>query len=123
MMTVYGRMLLAAAGSALLLLGALAFQYVGGLAPCPMCLWQRWPHLLAVLVGILGVTVLWRQRRWLALAGAALMTASAGLAIFHAGVEWRWWEGLSTCSAPAPGSDVSADALLEQILEAPVVRC
>ncbi|MEL6211159.1 MAG: disulfide bond formation protein B, partial [Pseudomonadota bacterium] len=71
-MTVYGRMLLAAAGSALLLLGALAFQYVGGLAPCPMCLWQRWPHLLAVLVGILGVTVLWRQRRWLALAGAAL---------------------------------------------------
>ncbi|MEM7500079.1 MAG: disulfide bond formation protein B [Pseudomonadota bacterium] len=123
MMTVYGRMLLAAAGSALLLIVALGFQYLGGLAPCPLCLWQRWPHALAVIVGILGVTVLWRQRRWLAVVGTGMMSASIGLGIFHAGVEWGWWEGLSTCSAPSPGAGLSSDELLQQILEAPVVRC
>lgn len=47
---------IAAAGSAALLLGALAFQYLGGLAPCQLCIWQRWPHLAAVLIGVVAVT-------------------------------------------------------------------
>ena len=44
--------LIAAGGSAALLLGAFAFQHIGGLAPCKMCIWQRWPHGAAVLVGL-----------------------------------------------------------------------
>ncbi|MEM6678308.1 MAG: disulfide bond formation protein B [Pseudomonadota bacterium] len=122
MMTVYGRMLLAATGSALVLIAALAFQYLGGLAPCPLCIWQRWPHVAAVAVGILGITVLWRQRRWLALSGAGAMGVSAVLGVFHAGVEYGFWEGPSTCVAGDPGA-LSTDDLMAQIMEAPLVRC
>jgi disulfide bond formation protein DsbB len=122
MMTAYGRILLAGAGSAALLIGALGFQYLGGLAPCPMCIWQRWPHLIAVIVAALAVTVLWRQRRLLAALGGVAMAVSTGLGVFHAGVEREWWEGPTSCSA-GDISRLSADELMEQIMGAPLVRC
>ncbi|MEM9783226.1 MAG: disulfide bond formation protein B [Pseudomonadota bacterium] len=121
-MTVYGRMLVAASGSFLLLFGAFAFQYLGGLAPCEMCIWQRWPHAFAILVGLLGITVLWRQRRAMAVLGTAAMTASAGLGLFHAGVEQGWWAGLTACATGDVGG-MSTDDLMAQIMDAPVVRC
>jgi len=121
-MTDYGRILLAGAGSALLLAGALASQFIGGLAPCPLCIWQRWPHLAAAVVALFAVTVLWRLLRPLAVLGAGVMAVSAGLALFHVGVEQGWWSGPGTCSAASPvGADPSA--LLDQILDAPLVRC
>ena len=46
--------LIATLGSAALLGGAFAFQYIGGLAPCQLCLWQRWPHAAAILIDALG---------------------------------------------------------------------
>lgn len=121
-MSVYGRILLAGAGSAAVLLAALAYQYFGGLAPCPLCIWQRWPHLAAVVIAGLAVTVLWRGHRLLAWGGALAMTAAAGLGLFHTGVERGWWEGPNTCTAADPGS-LSASDLLDQILVTPIVRC
>ena len=115
-------MILAGAGSAALLLGALGFQYLGGLAPCPLCIWQRWPHGVAIALAVLGVTLLWPLRRAIAALGALAMLAGAGIAVFHTGVERGWWEGLDTCSAPDIGG-LSADALLDQIMNAPLVRC
>ena len=47
--------LLAAGGSAAILAGAFAFQYIGGLAPCQLCLWQRWPHAAAIGIGVLAL--------------------------------------------------------------------
>ena len=49
--------LMAAGGSLALLLGAFAFQYIGGLAPCVLCLWQRWPHAAAVLIGLAALAL------------------------------------------------------------------
>ncbi|MEM9146011.1 MAG: disulfide bond formation protein B [Pseudomonadota bacterium] len=121
-MTVYGRILLAGAGSALVLTAALGYQYLGGLAPCPMCIWQRWPHLVAVLLALLAVTVFWRGHKLLASAGALAMAAAAGLGLFHTGVERSWWQGPSTCTAAEPGS-LNAAQLLDQILVTEVVRC
>jgi disulfide bond formation protein DsbB len=121
-MSVYGQVLVAGFGSALMLLAALGFQYLGGLAPCTFCVWQRWPHLAAVVLAGLAVTVLWRQRRVLAGLGGVAMLIGAGLAGYHVGVEQGWWQGLSTCTAPDPGA-MSADQLLEQILQTPMVRC
>ena len=111
--------LLAAAGSAALLLGALAFQYLGNLPPCKLCVWQRWPHLAAALIGAL---ILVLPLRPLALAGAAAALTSSGIGLYHFGVENRWWEGPNTCTS---GSVTGLDPkdLLNQILEAPVIRC
>ena len=106
-------------GSSAILGGALAFQYLGGLAPCEMCLWQRWPHLAAIVLGLLA-WALGSNRAVVAL--AAIATAvSGGLGIFHVGVEQHWWEGITTCSAtPATGSSAE---IMAQIMAAPVVRC
>ncbi|MEM7669140.1 MAG: disulfide bond formation protein B [Pseudomonadota bacterium] len=121
-MTDYGRILLAAFGSFSLLVGALMSQYVGGLPPCTMCIWQRWPHLAAVLIAVFAVTLGWRYRRFLSGLGglAALTTAAVGA--FHAGVEQGWWEGPSTCTSPGLGT-MSTDEAFAHMMEAPLVRC
>lgn len=121
-MSVYGRILLACAGSLAVLFGAFGFQFLGGLAPCPMCIWQRWPHAVALLIGVAAMTVLWRFRRPLSALGFLTMVTSAGLGAFHAGVEQQWWEGPTTCVGTDPGSMNSED-LLNTLMQAPMVRC
>jgi disulfide bond formation protein DsbB len=109
--------------SAALLLGALGFQYLGRLPPCELCLWQRWPHLAAAIVGILGggalaTGLLGRDlARPLAALTALLVAASGAIAVYHAGVEWHWWLGPSQCT----GSAFKLNGTLD--LNAPVVMC
>ncbi|TDK50828.1 disulfide bond formation protein B [Antarcticimicrobium luteum] len=111
--------LVAAGGSAALLLGALGFQYIGGLPPCDLCIWQRWPHLAAV---ILGAAALALPGRALPLLGAGAALTTSGVGLYHTGVERGWWEGPTTCTS-GPVGGLSPDQLLEQILAAPLVRC
>jgi len=111
--------LLAAGGSAALLLAALAFQHLGGMAPCKLCLWQRWPHAVAVGLGGLGLVALPTLTAGL---GALAALASAGIGGYHTGVERGWWQGPADCSG-GPVGGMSAEALLDQILAAPVTRC
>jgi disulfide bond formation protein DsbB len=110
---------LAACGSAALLGAAYAFEVIGGYAPCPLCLWQRWPHWLAVLLGLVALAA---PVRPVALLGVAAMAVGAALGGYHAGVEYGWWLGPATCAAPDI-SGLSADELFERIMAAPVVRC
>ena len=121
-MTVYGRLLLAGLGSAVILVAAFAWQWLGGLAPCPLCIWQRWPHAVAVVVSGLAVTVLWRVHRPLAALGAAAMLVGAGLGVYHTGIERGWWPGPDTCAAPEAGA-LSTDELYARLLETEIVRC
>ena len=111
--------LLAAAGSVALLGGALAFQYLGGLAPCHLCILQRWPHAIAILAGIV---ILFRPARPVALVAAAVVLVGAGIGVYHAGIELNWWPGPTTCTAPG-AAGVEPGALLDQILATPVVLC
>lgn len=116
---------LATLGSAMLLAGAFAFQYIGGLAPCPLCLQQRWPHAAAVVIGVVALIVVARGPllRFLATAGAVAALATAGLGIYHTGVERGWWLGPDTCAAGGDIAALSPEDLLNQILAAPVIRC
>ncbi len=110
---------LAASGSAALLLGALAFQFLGGLAPCKLCIWQRWPHGVAVAVGALVLLIGWRP---LILAGALATLTTSAFGLYHAGVEQGWWQGPNTCTS-GPIGGLSPDELMDQIMAAPLVRC
>lgn len=101
--------------------GALAGAYLGqygfGLYPCEMCWWQRYPHMLAVLLAALSF---WRGPVRPLVAVAALAILVSGLiGGFHAGVELGWWEGITTCTATAANSDDP----LAAIMAAPVIRC
>ena len=112
--------ILAMAGSLAVLGGAFAFQYIGGLAPCHLCLLQRWPHGAAVAIGLLALAI---PGRLLPLAGAAAALTTAGIGIYHTGVERLWWAGPTSCSAGSiAGLDVK-DLLDPSIVVAPVVRC
>ncbi len=112
--------LIAMLGSAALLAGAFGFQYIGGLAPCQLCLWQRWPHAAAMLIGVLALVLGWRA---LALFGGLAALTSAGIGMFHVGVEQKWWEGLASCTAGSIKGLSTADLLNPNIVVAAPVRC
>lgn len=119
-MSRYRRLVLAAAaGSAALLLGAWGFQYLGGLAPCELCIWQRWPHGVAVLTGALALAF---PGRALAGLGALAVATTGGIGIYHTGVERNWWPGPGSCTS-GPIGDLTPEQLMEQIMAAPLVRC
>ena len=111
-------MLVAAGGSVALLLGAFFFQMMG-YPPCKLCIWQRWPHGAAIVV---GAAVLLGGPRWLPWAGALAAATTGVVGIYHAGVEQGWWEGPTTCTSGGALSGSTED-LLGQIMTAPLVRC
>ncbi len=111
--------LFAAAGSAALLLGALAFQYWGGLAPCKMCIWQRWPHGAAIALGLIGFAA---PLAIVAVLGALAAFTTGAIGVYHAGVEQGWWEGPTTCTS-GDISALSPSELMNQIMTAPLIRC
>ena len=108
---------------AALLGGALGSQYLGGLHPCEMCYWQRWPHGAAILLAALAFTIPADAPRARMLTGlAALAIAISGaIGVYHAGVEAGVFQGFTTCTALAKGT--STAELLQQISHAPLVRC
>jgi disulfide bond formation protein DsbB len=112
--------LIATLGSVALLGGAFAFQYIGGLAPCALCLWQRWPHAAAILIGAGALATGWRGLLWL---GALAALTTAGIGMFHVGVEQLWWEGLATCTAGSISGISTADLLNPTADVAAPVRC
>lgn len=92
--------LLAGFGSMAVLLGAFAFQHIGGLAPCKMCLWQRWPHAAALPLAALSVAI---PGALLPILGLLSALITAGIGVYHTGVERDWWEGPTSCSGTGPG--------------------
>ena len=87
------------------ILGAYFFQYVLGYRPCPLCLEQRYAYYAAIPLAalvLLGVSVGSSCKVMLLafLAIAVAMLWNTGLAAYHSGVEWQWWEGPKDCSAP-----------------------
>ncbi|WP_199555641.1 disulfide bond formation protein B [Sandaracinobacteroides hominis] len=111
--------LLLFATSGALLLGALGFQFIGGLAPCEMCYWQRYAHLAVLAVAGAAYLTGNRALAWLAVVA---MLGAAGLGLFHAGVEQGWWEGITACTAPVAAGMSQAD-MLDSLMHAPLVRC
>jgi disulfide bond formation protein DsbB len=106
-----------------LLGGALGSQYVGGLHPCEMCYWQRWPHGAAILLALIAFTAPAGSRisRSLVLLAALAIAVSGAIGVYHAGVEAKIFEGITTCTANSRG--LSTAELLKQITHAPLIRC
>lgn len=94
--------LLAAAGSAALLLAAFVFQALG-YAPCAMCIWQRYPHAVAFGAGVILAIGL-APLAFLTI-GAVSAATTAIIGIYHTGVERDWWQGPTSCTGS--GLDLS----------------
>lgn len=104
-----------------LIAGALGSQFIGGLYPCEMCHWQRWPHYTAIALAALAFLLPARslQRAFVLLATIAIAVSGA-IGVFHAGVEYGWWEGITQCSTGL--SSASGDTLAD-IWSTPAIRC
>lgn len=110
--------LLTLAVPSLLMLGALGSQLIGGLHPCEMCIWQRWPHGIAIVLALVAMVLHGRPdlSRKLTYAALAMIALSGLIGFYHAGVEQKWWEGFTTCTS-------GGGTTFEDIMNAPLVRC
>jgi len=109
------------------LAGAWFFQLVLDIQPCPLCLEQRYAFYLQLPLAVLLVIAAWqRAPRGLLVAGLVLLAlaalGNAGLAAYHAGVEWRFWPGPTDCSGPVVSLG-SAGSLLDRLDTVKVIRC
>lgn len=110
-------------GSAAILLGAIGFQYIGGYPPCSLCYWQRYGHVAVMVLAWLALLPTGRAVRlaFLALTGVALFVTT-GIAVYHAGVEWKWWAGPAGCTGVS-GLSMSVEELKRVLMGTKMVRC
>jgi disulfide bond formation protein DsbB len=115
-----------ALGGAATILGALLFQYGFGIVPCPLCLEQRKVYYVAIpLAALVAVAAYRGAPRPVIVAGlsvlALVLLFGAGVAVYHAGVEWKWWAGPQDCSGPL--DPLGSRGLMEQLQDISIVRC
>jgi disulfide bond formation protein DsbB len=108
---------------AALLAGAYGSQYWGGLIPCEMCWWQRYAHFAALVLALIALAAgrLRDGGRALVLLAALAIAVSGAIGFYHAGVEAGIFEGFTQCTASSRG--LSAEELLKQVMDAPLIRC
>ena len=100
------------------LAGALVAETVYQLAPCPLCIYQRWPYVATALLAALAMAT---RGRWPVLfigLGCLVFAGESVLAFYHVGVEQGWFEGLAAC-AGAGETPATLEALRAQLLEGP----
>ena len=106
---------LALAGAGIV--SALAFQHIGGYAPCALCLQQRYAYYAGIPVAAIALGLLAMKKP----GPAAVLLGNAALGFYHSGVEWKWWPGPDTCG----GGDLGniGGNLLESLQNAKPVSC
>lgn len=114
-----------AAVSAAVLAAVFVSQYGFGLHPCKLCIWQRWPYAVSFVLGGLLVVLsdYPNPARLIRRVLPVVFLVSAGLALFHFGVEQKWWQFNSDCTGTAFKPGASTSEILEALQHAPTVRC
>ena len=105
---------------------ALGFEYLGGYAACPLCLEQRYAYYVAIPLLLLALVLLSADHISVAalvfIGVAVIFLANAGLGLYHAGAEWKFWPGPDTCAAAGPLT-APVGGLLKDLATTRVVRC
>jgi len=112
---------------AAVLLTALGLEHLRGLVPCELCLKERYAYYAGIVLSIGATGALSAGRQSLAaalIAGAGLLLlANAGLGLYHAGIEWHWWAGPSTCTGNPNALATNGDDLLKSLENQNFVPC
>ncbi|MFT3732744.1 MAG: disulfide bond formation protein B [Hyphomicrobium sp.] len=112
--------------AAFTILTALGFQYIGGYVPCMLCLIERYAYYAGIPVLFVAlILTAGGCRRWAAVLFflvALAFLANAGLGVYHAGAEWKFWPGPATCGG-GQSLTTSAGNLLDEIQHTKVIKC
>ena len=109
-----------------MILTALAFEHLGGYAPCPLCLIERYAYYASIPLLFIAMALVSEMPRVAALLFAVVALAflgNAGLGVYHAGAEWKFWPGPDTCAASATPLGGGSGGLLKQLETTRVIRC
>ncbi|MEN0041503.1 MAG: disulfide bond formation protein B [Pseudomonadota bacterium] len=121
-------MMILLAGMLLVLGSALAFEHIGGYAPCALCLEQRTPYYLGIPLVALGIIGQWMRfpppvPRGALAVGLLCMLATGALGFYHSGVEWGFFEVPATCGAGLSATDSDAGSLLDSLATTTPPKC
>jgi disulfide bond formation protein DsbB len=110
------------------LVTAYGFQHIGGYVPCPLCLMQRYAYLAGIPALFVALVLVAIERPGWAAAIFFLVSlaflANAGLGVYHAGAEWKYWPGPDTCASVSQTiGGGGAGGLLKQLETTRVIRC
>lgn len=110
------------------ILTALGFEHIGGVEPCPLCLQQRYAFYAGIPLLFIALVLVAAERPRIAalifFVVSLIFLANSGLALYHAGVEWKLWPGPDTCGQPTGAlKPLGSGGLLETLEKARVVRC
>jgi len=93
------------------------------LAPCELCLWQRWPYWVAVGFAALALVLPRFRAPLLVLAGVAALVSGV-LGGFHLGVEQGFWPSpLAGCKAATAGGAMSIEDMMKSLAPIPNKPC
>ena len=105
---------------------ALGFEHIGGYKPCELCLLQRWAYYFSIPAVFIGLALISAEMPRLAalvfFVVALAFLVNAGVGVYQAGAEWKFWPGPAACSGQQ-GLATNAGNLLEQLQTTSVVRC
>ena len=108
------------------LITVLASQYIFGLEPCHLCIYQRIPYVFIIAFGLVAYGAARQDKKisrfFLFMVGLTFLGGMA-IAIFHTGVEQEWWPGMSECGSNTNDTGLTIEELREKVLNAPLVRC
>lgn len=110
---------------------AFGFEHIGGYSPCPLCLQQRWAYYAAIPALFVALILTTSGRPTTAgllfLFVSIAFLLNAGLGVYHAGAEWKFWPGPDTCggatAVPTSPAGAAGRSLLDRLQSATVVRC
>lgn len=109
-----------------IILGALAFEHIGGYKPCPLCLQQRYAYYVAIPILFLALILLSAERRSWAIALLFFVSmaflANAAFGVYHAGAEWGFWNPPTTCAGTGEALP-SGNNLLSSLRNVNIVDC
>ena len=113
--------------SVALLLTAFAFEHLGGLNPCILCIYQRIPYFLNIIIAIAALLLIFFGSQKFAglliiLCGMVFFVGGI-IAMYHVGIEQHWWTGIASCSGIPAGTVESVEEMRKMLQSTPVIRC
>ncbi|WP_417317498.1 disulfide bond formation protein B [Emcibacter sp.] len=112
--------------SAAMLAGAYSFEHFGNMVPCDLCWTQRYAHMGIISLGLFLIILhqlVNVPAKILDFLLVPALFAAAGVGAYHAGVEYKWWQGPADCTAQSIGGNFDPDQFLQSLQSAPIVSC